>query len=99
MGMSITDVTWFILKSGVSSPTNDRPRHSDETLSDGNMRTSTLRITNVSMNDDAQYQCSPTIGVVSNSAFLTVLGEIIICKYIHKSIYICTCVTVYLHDM
>jgi len=78
MGMSVTDVTWFILVNGTLISTNGRPRHSDETLpSGGNMVTSTLRISTVSMNDNgAQYQCSPTAGVVSDPAFITVLGEI-----------------------
>jgi len=79
MNISITGVTWFILENGISSPTNGRPHHSVETLPSGNIRNSTLRISTVSMNDNgAQYQCSPVIGVVSESAFLTVLGEIII---------------------
>jgi len=79
MGMSVTDVTWFILNDGASILTNGRPRHSDETLSSGNIRNSTLRVTNVMVNDnDAQYQCSPTGDLVSDPAFLTVLGEIII---------------------
>jgi len=80
IGIPITDVTWFILDGGVSSPTNGRPYHSVETLpSGGNIRNSTLRISTVSMNDNgAQYRCQVAVGVVSDYAFLTVLGEIII---------------------
>ena len=94
MGISITYVTWFILYNGTLISTNGRPYHSVETLPSSNMVTSTLRVISVSMNDNgAQYQCSPAFGIVSDPAFLTVLGEIIIIssintyKYLYVYIY------------
>jgi len=101
MGMFITSVSWFILDGGVLVSTNGRHRHSDEILyHSGNITTGRLRVINVSMNDNgAQYQCSPVRGVVSEPAFLTVLGEIIIISsintYTYLHMYVCTYVTIY----
>jgi len=95
MGLPITSVTWLILDGGVLNSTNDKPHHSGETLTSGNMTTGRLRVTNVLMNDNgAQYQCSPAVGVVSDPAFLTVLGEIIIILSIntYKYLYMYICI-------
>jgi len=98
MGLSITNVRWFILDSGIFLSTGGRPGHSDETFSNSSsVVTSVLRVFNVTMNDNgAEYQCSPVHDVDSNSAFLTVLGKIIInssintYKYLHM--YVCDCI-------
>jgi len=94
MGISITDVTWFIMDGGVLISTNNRSRHSNEILNSGNMTTGRLRVTSLTMNDNgAQYQCSPAFGVVSDPAFITVLGEIIIISSIntYKYLYMYIC--------
>jgi len=93
MGIPVTDVTWVILDGRTLLSTNGRDRHSNENLQDGNITTGRLRVINVTMNDNgAQYQCSPAVGVNSEPAFLSVLGEIII--FSSTSVYTCMCVTV-----
>jgi len=94
MGLPVDNVRWFRLDSGILLEVGGRPRHNDETLINGNIRTGKLRVLNVTMNDNgAQYRCQAAVGVVSEPAFLTVLGKIIIIssintyKYLHM--YVC----------
>jgi len=99
MGSFLTEVPWVIRNdNGALVSTGGRSRHSDsvDALPNGNI-TGRLRVINVTMNDNgAEYRCLPAVGVVSDPAFLTVLGEIIIIssiniyKYLHM--YICNCI-------
>jgi len=83
MGSPIFHISWIIW-DGCFFPTSGRPHHSDLSDRSGNITNSTLRVINVTMNDNgAEYRCEPESLVVSNSAFLTVLGEIIIISSIN----------------
>jgi len=85
------------MDDGVFVSTDGIPSHSDDILlENNNIVTGRLRVTNVTMNNNgAEYQCSPARGVDSNSAFLTVLGEIMIIssintyKYLHMYVFNC----------
>jgi len=97
MNRTIPGITWFRMDDGVFVTTDGIPGHTNGILSDNNnMVTGRLRVTNVTMNDNgAEYQCSPVRGVDSNSAFLTVLGEIIIISSINTFKYLHMYVRIY----
>ena len=91
-GVMIFTTGWHLFDTDRYVAVNQRPRHmithSLDTVED--IVTSTLTVTNVSMDDNgAIYQCQPSgANMFSMNVTLTVLGEIIIVYSVHNNYYL-----------
>ena len=76
-GIPITSANWHIQIGGIFLSITGRPHYMDDPSVAGDTLTDTLIVNDVSVNDNGTlYRCQPLSNLTSNTATLTVLGEI-----------------------